>query len=184
VARWRESQGRPLQPDQSDPIEPDDLLGTINAARVIVEPGDILLIRTGWLSWYRALSADERTALAGEGALKNCGLRPGTEMARTLWDLHPAAVAADNPALEVWPPGSLLDPDKAASIRDDQDQLHEFFLHFALLPLLGMPIGELWDLDALAEDCAADNRYTCFFASAPLNLDAGVASPPNAIAIK
>jgi hypothetical protein len=184
VARWRESQGRPLRPNASDPIEPDDLLGTINAARVIVEPGDVLLIRTGWLSWYRSLNAEQRAQLAGDGPLAHCGLRPGTDMARTLWDLHPAAVAADNPALEVWPPGSLLDADHAAAIRADPDRSHEFFLHFSLLPLLGMPIGELWDLDGLAADCAIDARYTCFFSSAPLNLDKGVASPPNAIAIK
>ena len=185
VARWRESVGRPLRPNQSDPIEPDDLLSTINAARVIVEPGDVLLIRTGWVSWYRSLSADERAALAEPGALAACGLRPGTEMARTLWDLHPAAVAADNPALEVWPPGSLLGPDDDPdAIRSDPARAHEFFLHFSLLPLLGLPIGELWDLDRLADDCATDRRYTCFFSSAPLNLEKGVASPPNAIAIK
>jgi hypothetical protein len=57
-------------------------------------------------------------------------------------------------------------------------------LHFSLLGLLGIPIGELFDLDALAEDCAADGRYTCLLTSAPLNLSAGVASPPNALAIK
>jgi hypothetical protein len=58
------------------------------------------------------------------------------------------------------------------------------FVHTALLPLLGMPIGEFFVLDALAEDCAADGRYTCMFTSAPLHLRRGVASPPNALAIK
>jgi hypothetical protein len=53
-----------------------------------------------------------------------------------------------------------------------------------LLPLLGLPLGELWDLDALAADCVADGVYACFFTSAPLNLESGVASPPNALAIK
>jgi hypothetical protein len=42
----------------------------------------------------------------------------------------------------------------------------------------------MWNLEPLADDCAADGRYECFFSSAPLNLPAGVASPPNALAIK
>ena len=44
--------------------------------------------------------------------------------------------------------------------------------------------GELWDLDELAHDCAADGVYEFLFTSAPLNLHQGVASPPNALAVK
>jgi hypothetical protein len=58
------------------------------------------------------------------------------------------------------------------------------FAHFALLPLLGLPLGELFDLAALAEDCASDGVYEGLFTSAPLNLRGGVASPPNALVIK
>jgi hypothetical protein len=42
----------------------------------------------------------------------------------------------------------------------------------------------MFALDSLAADCAADGRYECLFTSAPLNLPAGVASPPNALAIR
>jgi hypothetical protein len=42
----------------------------------------------------------------------------------------------------------------------------------------------MFDLSALAADCAADGRYACLFVSAPLNIPRGVASPPNALAIK
>ena len=41
--------------------------------------------------------------------MKAPGLRPGTATARCLWDLHIAAVAADNPALELWPPQMGID---------------------------------------------------------------------------
>ena len=58
------------------------------------------------------------------------------------------------------------------------------FLHTIILPLLGVPLGELWDLDALADDCAATGTYDAFLTSAPLNMPAGVATPPNAIAIR
>jgi hypothetical protein len=184
VARWRAAQGRPLDPAAPDPIEPDDLTNTLAAEGVSVEPGDILLVRTGWLSWYRSLDEPARHGLAGAG-LRTCGLRPGDSTARVLWNLHIAAVAADNPAVEVWPPGALVpDQDAARALQADADRSPEVFVHFSLLPLLGLPLGELWDLDALAADCAADGVYTCLLTSAPLHLRQGVASPPNAIAVK
>ena len=67
---------------------------------------------------------------------------------------------------------------------DECDSLHEIFTHTLLLPMLGLPLGEMWNLEGLAADCAADGRYECMFTSAPLNLPHGVASPPNALAIK
>ena len=36
----------------------------------------------------------------------------------------------------------------------------------------------------LAEDCAGDGRYEFMVVSAPLNLEGGIASPPNAVVIK
>ncbi|MGH9307451.1 MAG: cyclase family protein [Acidimicrobiales bacterium] len=182
VGRWREEQGRPLRMDDADPIEPSDLEATLAAQGVVVEPGDILLIRTGWVTWYRSLDQVGRRGLAGD--LHSPGLRPGLDTARMLWDLHIAAVAADNPALEVWPPGALATPGQIEEILAKPARLPELFVHTSLLPLLGLPIGELWDLDALAEDCASDGNYYACLTSAALNLKSGVASPPNALAIK
>jgi hypothetical protein len=182
VGRWRASVGRDLQYGEPDPIEPSDILDTLAAQGSEVEAGDILLLRTGWTAWYRSLDEQARQQLAGD--LKSPGLRPGVASARVLWDLHIAALAADNPAVEVWPPGSLATAEEFQAALADPEQSPEIFLHFALLPLLGLPLGEMWDLDALADDCAADGRYHCLLTSAPLNLRAGVASPPNALAIK
>ncbi|MEO8264492.1 MAG: hypothetical protein ABI706_03175 [Ilumatobacteraceae bacterium] len=42
--------------------------------------------------------------------------------------------------------------------------------HSWLLPMLGISLGELFDLSALAADCATDGRYACLFVSAPLNV--------------
>ncbi|HWE57560.1 MAG TPA: cyclase family protein [Acidimicrobiales bacterium] len=182
VGRWREAQGRPLTMNASDPVEPDELLATLAAQGTEVVPGDLLLVRFGWVGWYRTLSATDREALAKD--LSSPGLRPGQATARVLWNLHIAAVAADNPALEVWPPGSTATPEVLQAALADATKLPEIFVHFSLLPLLGLPIGEMWNLEELAEDCAADGVYELFFTSAPLNLPAGVASPPNAIAFK
>ena len=182
VARWRESAGRPIDYAESDPIEPSDVLDTLSAQGSDFEPGDILLLRTGWTTWYESIGAEDRIRLAND--LKAPGLRPGEATARMLWDLHPAAVAADNPALEVWPPGSLATAEEFMAAVQDPAKSPEIFVHFALLPLLGIPIGEMWNLGPLADDCAADGRYHVMLTSAPLNLKAGVASPPNALALK
>jgi hypothetical protein len=183
VARWRGSVGRPLKPDESDPIEASDLEATLEAQGTTVEPGDILAIRTGWLQWYRGTSAAERKAYIDRGH-PSCGLRPGRENWSLLWNLHIAAVCADNGPVEVWPPAALVSQEEIRDIVADRERIDELFMHMRLLPLLGLPLGEFFDLDALAADCAADGVYEFMFTSAPLNLHAGVASPPNALAIK
>jgi kynurenine formamidase len=136
-----------------------------------VEPGDILLVRTGWLRWYlEEATPEQRQRMAGDymaGDLVYPGLGPAQEMVEYLWNLHVAAAAADNPGLDAWPPT----PERG-------------WMHFHLLPLLGIPIGELWYLEDLAADCAQDGVYEFMLTSAPLNIPGGVGSPPNALAIK
>jgi len=183
VARWRESVGRPMDPASPTPIEIDDLMATLEAQGVEIEVGDILLVRTGWINWYRTLGTDARVEVAEASDLAACGLQRGVASARALWNLHIAAIAADNPALEVMPFG-FGNRDESGTWKEDPGRAAETMLHFSLLGLLGIPIGEFFDLDALAQDCATDGRYTCLLTSAPLNLSAGVASPPNALAIK
>jgi kynurenine formamidase len=182
VAAWRASHGRPIDPSTADVIEPEELSACLEAAQVAVEPGDILLVRTGWLSWYRTLDAAARHDVSV--ALVMCGLRPGRASARWLWDHRVAAVAADNPGLEAMPASRVLSPEDRRRLGEDPGSFDELMLHGALLPMLGMPIGELWDLDALAGACAADGRYAFLLTSAPMHLRHGVGSPPNALAIR
>lgn len=42
----------------------------------------------------------------------------------------------------------------------------------------------MWDLSALAADCADDGRYTGLLTAAPLNVHGGVGSTANALALK
>ena len=179
VARHRD-----IDASTSEAITPEDLDATLAAQGTTVETGDVLLLRTGWTAWYRSTDEDTRRALPT--SLRAPGLRPGKDMLRWLWDHHVAAVAADNPALEIWPPGTHLTKEQRDEIRaaNDPERAPELFMHTALLPLLGIPIGELWDLDALAADCAADGVYEGLFTSAPLRVASGVASPPNALVLK
>ena len=182
AARWRERQGRPLQVDATQYIEPEELMATLEAQGTQVQTGDILLVRTGYVAWYRTLDVEQRKAASQRNEYS--GLAPGEATARLLWDLHVAAVAADNISFEGMPPKGMSYPECFALAMEDTHKAAESFVHFSLLPLLGLPIGELWDLEALAEDCAQDGVYEFFLTSAPLNIKNGVASPPNALAIK
>ena len=101
-----------------------------------------------------------------------------------MWDHHVAAIAADNPAVELMPFAPELSQDERRALWADEESRGELFGHLHFLPLLGIPLGEMFNLGALAAACDADKRYTALFTSAPLNLLRGVASPPNALAIR
>lgn len=169
VERYLRGRGSPLDPQSSTVIRREVLAACAQAEGIKAEPGDILLIRTGWLRWYleEATPQQRESMAAHAGALAAPGIGPAEEMAEYLWNLHVAAVASDNPSLEAWPPTTGAG-----------------FLHFRLIPHLGMPIGELWYLEELAADCAQDGVYEFLLTSAPLHVPGGVASPPNALAIK
>ena len=93
------------------------------------------------------------------------GVANNEETVRWLYSKHFAAVAGDTMGFEAWPfPKDCC--------------LHEW-----LLVHWGTPIGELWDLELLAEECLRHQRWSFFFTSAPLRVVGGCASPPNAIAI-
>lgn len=76
-------------------------------------------------------------------------------------------------------PGDLITPaDLAAPVQGPAAaysggagrprSLRALFLHLNLLPLLGLPIGELFQLDALAAGCAAAGTWDFLFTSASL----------------
>mgnify|MGYP001343561691 CR=1 FL=1 len=184
LGRWREASGRPIRYDEPDVLQAGELAACLRSQRITTRPGDILLIRTGWPAWWRSLTEETRSALAAPPTAYP-GLAPGAECAEVLWDLHVSAVASDTPALEVGPASAVLPAFDAPAEGDPvQARAERTTLHVRLLVLLGMPIGELFELEALAADCAADGRFTCFLTSAPLQLTGGAASPPNAVAVK
>ena len=165
LARHLESEGRAFDPMSSRAITASELDATAGAHGVKVKPGDILLVRTGWERAYMAADQTKRDAVAKD--LRSPGLEGSREMAGWLWDHRVAAVASDCPALEPWP----WDLEVGA-------------LHIRALAFLGMPFGELWSLEELAADCAADCVYEFMLTSAPLYYRAAIGSPPNALAIK
>ncbi|KAH8667974.1 putative cyclase-domain-containing protein [Tricladium varicosporioides] len=152
-------------PMSRHPISLSTLLNIAAESNVQIRKGDIVLVRTGWTKWYEEHSEEERERWITNGSAW-VGVDGGQEVVEWLWDEGIAAVAGDSIGWEVWPPAS-----------DD------WRLHDHLLSMMGMPIGEMWDLEALARECEVQNRWSFFLTSSPLNVTDGVASPPNALAI-
>jgi kynurenine formamidase len=159
-------------PARNEPITPGDLEACREAAGISYAPGDVLLLNTGFLRWYRAQPEAVRTAMAPRESLRCTGIEHTERMAEYLWNSRVSAIVSDLPATETWPV-------------DDSPEAAPFgFLHRMLLGQLGIFIGELWHLQDLADDCRADGVHESFLVSAPMNLANTVGSPANAIALK
>ena len=145
-----------LKPDR--PITPDALDEVAQAQGVSVEPGDVVVVRTGWWDNFR------RT---GDRSASTSGL--SWRCAEWLHAHEAAAVACDNVTVEV--PVSEIDG---------------IFLPFHLLCErdMGMMLGEFWDVTALAADCADDGVYEFQLVAPPLAVVGAVGSPVNPIALK
>ncbi len=142
-------------------ITPADLEAAERAQGVRVGTGDVLLVRTGHL---RVFSVDGDRV----GYMRQM---PGLGIACVPW-LHArevAAVASDTSAVEVIPfedPAVLL-PVHQLCIRD-----------------MGLTLGEMFDLEALAADCVRDGVWEFLFSAPPLKVTGAVGSPLNPLAVK
>jgi kynurenine formamidase len=145
------------------PISADDLDAICAKQGVEILQGDVLMLRTGYLSRWWALETPEDKA-------QYMTSWPGVDKSTVNWlDEHEVcAITCDTVAFEVMP------------FVDDEVMP----VHNRLIVDLGLTIGEFWDLDALADDCAEDSVYTCLLVAPPLHLPRAVGSPLNPIAIK
>jgi kynurenine formamidase len=145
------------------PIQPEDLDAAVNRQGCEVRAGDCLLVRTGQLAQVRA--TDDWSSYAGIGRAPGLGVRCG----RWIAERDVAAVACDTWGLEVLPyetPGTVAP------------------LHQILLAHCGISIGEMFDLEALADACARDNRSECMLVAPILPIRGAVNSPVNPQAIR
>ena len=130
-----------------------DLVRAAEAAQVAIEPGDAVLIRTGWQE-------------AQVGSAEICfDQEPGIDVEAALWlaDAGAALVGADNFAIEVIPfPAGTVFPVHQRLIRD-----------------FGMPLLEGLLLQALAQH----RRPQFLFVAAPLPVVGGTGSPLAPVAI-
>ena len=166
-----QERGKGYCPGSPHVITVPDLTLAMEAQGVSLREGDILLIRTGFTEWYEAATPAERRNFVHLPDAMACGLEHSEDMARFLWNTHVVAVASDAPAVEVMP----ADPAPSA--------FPFGILHRVLIGLFGMPLGELWHLERLAQRCHELGRFEFLLTSAPLHAPGAVGSPANALAI-
>ncbi len=160
--------------DRGYVITPADIEAALTAQNVAVKSGDILLFRTGWINKLREHAWPMRGREPYEFGEPGLGL----QAAKWLKDKQVAAIAFDNLAVEAIP----FDPEDLKKINDKGFQ--GFPVHVELLVWQGMPIGEIWDFEALAKDCAADGVYEFLLTAPPLRVVGGIGSVLSPLAIK
>ncbi len=144
-------------------ITVDDLNAACAAQGVTMRKGDIVLIRTGHIQ--RFTIEKDRAAFTG--------LQPGLSPLCAEWvhDHSLAAVCADNLAVEIM---------DAEGLGSDMP----LAFHMFCLRDMGCPLGEMFNLDALAADCAEDGRYDFLLSAPPIAFTNGFGSPVNPLALK
>jgi kynurenine formamidase len=135
--------------EDNHPISGDELDDAAAAAGVEIEAGDIVLVRTGHMHFLR-IGEKDRYRLT-------C---PGLSTRSIEWfHRHDvAAVATDTLVLECFP---------------GEDPKAILPVHMIHLRDLGLAQGQLWHLDDLAADCAADGQYDVLLTATPIPLTGG-----------
>ncbi len=149
--------------DKGETFTHEDLLACAEAQGHTIEKRDILLIRTNFLQLFF-----EQGESFYEG-FNEPGLVYSPELVQWFQDMEIPNLVTDTIANEV-----TTDPNNGVAL----------VLHNALMRNLGVTLTEICDLEALADSCAADGRYTFLYAAAPLKVHQATGSPVNPLAIK
>src|ERR671927_162252 len=99
------------------------------------------------------------------------GAAPGLSFTTADW-LHGTEIAGI--ATDTW----------GFEVRPNEFEIAFQPLHQVAIPHIGLFLGEMWDLDALAADCAADGVWDFLLTAAPLPVTGAVGAPVNPIAVK
>ena len=132
----------------------DTLMRVLDADHVVVEPGDIVCLHTGFAEVVLGMRKQPDPATLAN----SCAVLDGRDEKLLQWitDSQLAAIAADCCAA--------------------------LPLHAHCLFKLGVHLGELWHLTPLAEWLRARNRYRFLLTAPPLNLPGAIASPVTPVA--
>lgn len=141
------------------PVSAGDLDETAASQGVEVRRGDAVIIRTGQLGQRRGRWGDY-----------SGGPAPGLSLHTAPWlaEHQAAALATDTWGCEVRPNEvDLFQP-----------------LHVVALVHMGIPFGEIFDLERLGRDCAGDGVYDFMLSAPVLPITGAAGSPVNALAVK
>ena len=165
---YAERKGIPFNPYESDSISLAELQACGKDQGIDIRPasqggdvqvGDMLFVRSGFISSYFSKTPEEREklalrphALGPDDGQRWAGLKQEEPMLDWLHDCWFATVAGDSPTFERWPTPL------------------EYYLHEYVLALWGCPIGEMVDLEQLSRTCREKGRWSFFVTSSPANV--------------
>lgn len=141
-----------------------DLQEAAKAQGVTLEKRDILLIRTGFMTYFYSVSSEEFY----DGFVEP-GLTYSPELVDWFNEMEIPNLVTDTIANEV-----TKDPVSGVMLP----------LHCALMRNLGIVLTEICDMDKLAEACAADGRWDFLYTAAPLNIVEGTGAPVNPVVLR
>jgi kynurenine formamidase len=148
----------------------ETLQGIMEADGVVVEPGDMLVLHTGWATRLLEMNLDPDPARVHS----MCAVLDGHDRRLLDWitESRIAALIADNYAVEGVRRGD--DPDESR---------HAYIpLHHHCLFKVGVHLGELWYLHELAGWLREHGRKRFLLTAPPLRLPGAVASPTTPVA--
>jgi kynurenine formamidase len=137
-------------------ILPDHLEAALSAAKTTVQPGDVVLLRTGWARFF---ADTKQFVFGGQGHLVT-GPGPGIDAARWLSKRGVFAAGSDTIAFEKVPAARMP-------------------VHVHLLVESGIYIIEALNLEGLSRE----RIYECVFVAAPLKIRGGTGSPIRPLAL-
>ena len=146
--------------DSGHVISSEEIMNCLTSQGITLRPGDIFLIRTGWLQVFTI--DDDREKYAGS--------EPGIGIEAAIWlkEKDISFLGSDNWAIEVFPPEN---PDETMPV------------HCLLIRDAGMPFGEILDLEELSRECAQHERWEFFFSCGVLPITGGVGAPIAPVAV-
>jgi kynurenine formamidase len=134
-------------------VDGDSLRHCLDELGIELRRGDVVMLYTGFEDLVAHHGGVFPDACAGVDA-----------STVPLWrDAEIAGLAADNIGVEALPA--------------------DFGLHIAMLPELGIPLGELWALREVVSTGRDLGRWEFLFVSVPLNMPGAFGSPANAVAV-
>ena len=136
-----------------NPVMGEELEAIAGAQGVTVEPGDALLVHSGWQSYTDSASGE---GLGGPGLHPSCAeFIRDHDVALLGWDLMDAGLGATDLA---WP-------------------VHGVLFNY------GVALLDNARLEPIAEACAEEGRHEFLFMLLPLNVARGTGSPANPVAM-
>jgi kynurenine formamidase len=137
----------------------------VKKQNIELKRGDYVIVRTGMM---------ERCQKAGSWDGYPGGDAPGFgfDTLDFVKDTQLAALASDT-----W--GCEVRPNQVA----EGENINQPW-HWITIPIMGMTMGEIFNLKELADDCAEDKVYEFLFVAPALPITGAVGSPVNPLAIK